>query len=65
MPLTGATEAFGLYWGNLYKGDRLQEMLTGSKYLEYMTFTCGQLKQCNPECHDCRWKDYRVGGDGN
>ena len=53
---SGAAAAMGVEWGNVYRNS-LQELYTDSAFLDHLTLTCGQIKQNEPRCRDCRWKD--------
>ena len=57
MPLSGASDAYGLNWGNVYKGDDLQEIFTHSAFLDQISCSCRELKERNPECAACAWRD--------
>ena len=53
---SGTAAALGVEWGNVYR-DSLQELYTKSAYLDQLSLTCGQIKQSEPRCGGCRWKD--------
>ena len=57
MPLSGITGAYGIGWGNVYQGDDLRELFTDSPFLDQISCTCGQIKESNPKCHSCPWRD--------
>ena len=58
MALSGITDAYGIYWGNVYQGDDLQEIMKDSDFLRQISMTCGQLKASNPECRECAWRSH-------
>lgn len=57
IALSGITAALGMPCPNVYQGDDLQQVMTQSDFLTFMSCTCHQLKQQNPECLSCPWFD--------
>ena len=62
MALSGITDAMGEDWGNVYREDRLQEILTDSPFFRQICTTCGELKAGNPECRECAWRGQCAAG---
>ena len=57
MPLSGAADAYGLNWGNVYEGDDLRDIFTDSPYLRQVSCSCRERKERNPECRTCLWRE--------
>ena len=55
MPMSGAADAYGISWGNVYKGDDLQKVFSGSAFMNLISCTCNDIKARNAKCHDCPW----------
>lgn len=59
--ISGYFENKGVHLGNV-KDNGLQNLLQSGSYLDEVCTTVGDLKRKNPECGDCKYFKYCVGG---
>lgn len=52
---SGLSASMEVEWGNVYR-DSLRELYTESDFLDRLSLTCGQIKNDEPRCRDCRWR---------
>jgi radical SAM protein with 4Fe4S-binding SPASM domain len=61
MQMSGFYELHNLFLGNVHT-DGLQSLLLRGPYLDEVCTTVGELAQINPECGQCRYFKYCLGG---